>query len=151
MLVWFLIISAAAVSIGAVVDFTSLVLVIPFSIIPGIIGFGINNVQNAFKNGLGSVDLETVNKKDLITGSNIFKTMFISSLLSGILGTMIGFLALLMLTDEMTTVGQAVAITFLTTIYGILFAVAIFLPLWQKLKNAAELKCSQKKSTQNNE
>ncbi|WP_111642699.1 flagellar motor protein PomA [Marinimicrobium alkaliphilum] len=72
-------------------------------------------------------------------GSSIFASLGEVAPAMGMIGTLIGLVAMLANMDDPKAIGPAMAIALLTTLYGVLLANAIFLPIADKLKlRAAE-------------
>jgi flagellar motor component MotA len=121
------------------IDPNSILFILFLSFFSAVIGFGFKKVFKSIKIAFSNYD--NFNKEELLTGANVFKTMFISSLLSGLLCSTIDFIALFVYLEEAKkAIGASMATILSTILYGILFSTAICLPLWLKLKNKADLK-----------
>lgn len=71
-------------------------------------------------------------------GATIFKGMGDVAPAMGMIGTLIGLVAMLSNMDDPKAIGPAMAVALLTTLYGAFFANVICLPISVKLKNRAE-------------
>lgn len=69
-----------------------------------------------------------------LTGSAIFSTLGDVAPAMGMIGTLIGLVAMLANMSDPKAIGPAMAIALLTTLYGSLLANAVFLPIADKLK-----------------
>jgi chemotaxis protein MotA len=67
------------------------------------------------------------------TGQNVFKAMGESAPAFGMIGTLIGLVQMLAAMGEPSTIGPAMALAILTTLYGAVLANFLFLPLADKL------------------
>lgn len=73
------------------------------------------------------------------TGASIFSSMAEVAPAMGMIGTLIGLVAMLSNMDDPKAIGPAMAIALLTTLYGAVLANAVFSPISDKLKlRAAE-------------
>ena len=68
------------------------------------------------------------------TGSGIFESMGMYAPAFGMIGTLIGLVAMLSKMNDPSTIGPSMAIALITTLYGALMANLIFLPIAGKLK-----------------
>jgi chemotaxis protein MotA len=66
-------------------------------------------------------------------GQNVFKAMGDSAPAFGMIGTLIGLVQMLGAMDDPSSIGPAMAVALLTTLYGALLANFLFLPLAEKL------------------
>lgn len=57
----------------------------------------------------------------------------------GIIGAVVGLIAVMQKLDDPVKAGHGIAVAFIATFYGVLFANAIFLPVANKLKRLSEL------------
>jgi len=71
-------------------------------------------------------------------GQRVFKGMGDSAPAFGMIGTLIGLVQMLASMDDPSSIGPAMAIALLTTLYGVLLANFIFLPLADKLSLRSE-------------
>ena len=71
-------------------------------------------------------------------GATIFKGMGDVAPAMGMIGTLIGLVAMLSNMDDPKAIGPAMAVALLTTLYGAFFANVICLPIATKLSNRAE-------------
>lgn len=71
-------------------------------------------------------------------GAAIYKGMGDVAPAMGMIGTLIGLVAMLSNMDDPKAIGPAMAVALLTTLYGAFFANVICLPLSEKLKNRKE-------------
>lgn len=71
-------------------------------------------------------------------GAAIYKGMGDVAPAMGMIGTLIGLVAMLSNMDDPKAIGPAMAVALLTTLYGAFFANVICLPISQKLKNRKE-------------
>ena len=75
----------------------------------------------------------TAMKKRHLQGQNVFKGMGTFAPAFGMIGTLIGLVAMLQNLSDPSAIGPAMAIALLTTLYGAVLANAVFLPLANKL------------------
>ena len=68
-------------------------------------------------------------------GANIFNTLGTYAPAFGMIGTLIGLIAMLQKLDDPSNIGQGMAVALVTTFYGALGANMVFLPISGKLKN----------------
>jgi len=66
-------------------------------------------------------------------GQNVFKSMGDSAPAFGMIGTLIGLVQMLAAMDDPASIGPAMAVALLTTLYGAVAANLIFIPLAEKL------------------
>ena len=71
-------------------------------------------------------------------GQSVFKGMGDSAPAFGMIGTLIGLVQMLASMDDPSSIGPAMAVALLTTLYGVLLANFIFLPLADKLSLRSE-------------
>jgi chemotaxis protein MotA len=71
-------------------------------------------------------------------GQSVFKGMGDSAPAFGMIGTLIGLVQMLASMDDPSSIGPAMAVALLTTLYGVLLANFIFLPLAEKLSLRSE-------------
>ena len=67
-------------------------------------------------------------------GQSILTTMGAMAPAFGMIGTLIGLVAMLATMDDPSTIGKSMAVALLTTLYGALLANVIFIPCASKLK-----------------
>lgn len=84
-----------------------------------------------------SKDITMTTERHLF-GADIFKGMGDVAPAMGMIGTLIGLVAMLSNMDDPKAIGPAMAVALLTTLYGAFFANVICLPISQKLKNRAD-------------
>ena len=68
------------------------------------------------------------------TGARIFNAIGESAPAFGMFGTLVGLIQMLSAMDDPTAIGRAMAVALLTTLYGILIAQLIALPIADKLE-----------------
>ena len=68
-------------------------------------------------------------------GANIFNTLGTYAPAFGMIGTLIGLIAMLQKLDDPSNIGQGMAVALVTTFYGALGANMVLLPISGKLKN----------------
>lgn len=71
-------------------------------------------------------------------GSSIFSSLGDVAPAMGMIGTLIGLVAMLANMDDPKAIGPAMAVALLTTLYGALLANAVFLPIADKLRLRSE-------------
>jgi chemotaxis protein MotA len=71
-------------------------------------------------------------------GQDIFKSLGAYAPAFGMIGTLIGLVQMLRQMDDPTTIGPAMAVALLTTLYGSLLANIVFLPLAKKLEERSK-------------
>lgn len=79
-----------------------------------------------------SKDIRLMTQRHAV-GQNVFKAMGDSAPAFGMIGTLIGLVQMLGSMEDPSTIGPAMAVALLTTLYGALLANFIFLPLAEKL------------------
>lgn len=87
--------------------------------------------------GLLSKDRNQATRRHGI-GSSIFAAMADVAPAMGMIGTLIGLVAMLANMDDPKAIGPAMAVALLTTLYGALLANAVFSPISDKLKLRAD-------------
>lgn len=75
-------------------------------------------------------------------GANIFASMGEIAPAMGMIGTLVGLVQMLGNMGDPKSIGPAMAVALLTTLYGALLANVICLPLVQKLKNQSEIEAA---------
>ena len=85
--------------------------------------------------GIMEVELDTREHTDTL-GAKVFESMGIYSPTMGILGAVLGLIAVMQNLADPSKLGEGIASAFTATIYGISFANLFFLPLSVKLKTA---------------
>jgi chemotaxis protein MotA len=75
-------------------------------------------------------------------GANIFSAMGEIAPAMGMIGTLVGLVQMLGNMSDPKSIGPAMAVALLTTLYGALLANVICIPLVQKLKNQSEIEAS---------
>ena len=90
--------------------------------------------------GFDEENIEHMLKKDIrlttqrhTTGQGVFRGMGSSAPAFGMIGTLIGLVQMLASMDNPSSIGPAMAVALLTTLYGALLANLVFLPLADKL------------------
>ena len=69
---------------------------------------------------------------------NVFQTMGSYAPAMGLIGTLIGLIQLLGALDDPATVGPAMSVALVTTLYGAILANLVFLPIAGKLRNRSD-------------
>jgi chemotaxis protein MotA len=87
--------------------------------------------------GIMEVELDTREHSDSL-GAKVFESMGIYSPTMGILGAVLGLIAVMQNLADPSKLGEGIASAFTATIYGISFANLFFLPLSAKLKTAIQ-------------
>lgn len=72
-------------------------------------------------------------------GATIFKALGDAAPAFGMIGTLVGLVQMLSTMDDPSTIGPAMAVALLTTLYGAVIANLVALPISDKLKNKATL------------
>ena len=73
------------------------------------------------------------------TGEKVFRAIGESAPAFGMVGTLVGLVQMLSTMDDPTTIGRAMAVALLTTLYGVLIAQLIALPISDKLEAKNEI------------
>ena len=73
------------------------------------------------------------------TGEKVFRAIGESAPAFGMVGTLVGLVQMLSSMDDPTTIGRAMAVALLTTLYGVLIAQLIALPISDKLEAKNEI------------
>jgi flagellar motor component MotA len=119
-------------SILWVLDLPSLIMVTLFAFFLSLSNFSPKEIAGfyslAFKKDSG-------NRKELMRGINYFESMKVYILSSGILGTVIGFIAILGDLSDKSKFGMALSLTLITLLYGILLFNIVVIPFRTALKN----------------
>jgi chemotaxis protein MotA len=82
-----------------------------------------------------------------LAGAKIFTHMGGYAPTIGIIGTVIGLVRVLSNLSQPATLGHSIAAAFVATLWGILSANAIFLPISKRLRRLAEAECDQMELT----
>ena len=91
-------------------------------------GMEVEFIQLTLRRNLGS--LQARHQR----GQQIFKFMAKTSPAMGMIGTLIGLVAMLQTLDDPASIGPAMAVALLTTLYGAVLAFLVFGPLSEKLE-----------------
>lgn len=83
--------------------------------------------QSLSKNMRGAIERNAASQK-------VWRSMGESSPAFGMIGTVIGLVSMMANMDDPKTIGPAMALALLTTLYGVVFAQVVFLPVADKLK-----------------
>ena len=83
--------------------------------------------QSMSKNMRGAIERNTASQK-------VWRSMGESSPAFGMIGTVIGLVSMMANMDDPKAIGPAMALALLTTLYGVVFAQVILLPIADKLK-----------------
>ncbi|NLX13320.1 MAG: motility protein A [Phycisphaerales bacterium] len=96
-----------------------------------------NMIESVLQTELESTDLRHVGGRDIL------RSMGNSAPVFGMIGTLIGLVIMLGRMDDPSTIGPGMAVALLTTLYGLLFANVVCLPLARKLghRSSDELLC----------
>lgn len=100
-------------------------------------GLDANMIESVLHAELESTDLRHVRGRDILRSMGHAAPVF------GMIGTLIGLVIMLGRMDDPSTIGPGMAVALLTTLYGLLFANVICLPLARKLghRSSEELLC----------
>ncbi len=93
-----------------------------------------------------STELENLEDRHT-SGQGIFKTMGIYSPAFGMAGTLIGLIQMLSQLDDPSKIGAGMATALITTLYGVVFANLLFLPIAGKLKLRSQAEVVTKELT----
>jgi chemotaxis protein MotA len=74
----------------------------------------------------------------LVDGEKIFRSIGDAGPSFGLVGTLVGLVQMLNMMDDPSTIGPAMAVALLTTLYGALLAYVVALPIADKLANKLE-------------
>ena len=83
--------------------------------------------QSMTKNMRGAIERNTASQK-------VWRSMGESAPAFGMIGTVVGLVAMMASMDDPKTLGPSMALALLTTLWGVVFAQVIFLPVADKLK-----------------
>ena len=83
--------------------------------------------QSMSKNMRGAIERNAASQK-------VWRSMGESSPAFGMIGTVIGLVSMMANMDDPKAIGPAMALALLTTLYGVVFAQVVFLPVADKLK-----------------
>ncbi len=100
-------------------------------------GLDANMIESVLRTELESTDLRHVG------GQDVLRSMGHAAPVFGMIGTLVGLVIMLGRMDDPSTIGPGMAVALLTTLYGLLFANVLCLPLARKLKHRSseELLC----------
>lgn len=84
-----------------------------------------------------SKDIRLTTQRHAI-GQSVFRAMGDSAPAFGMIGTLIGLVKMLATMDDPSSIGPAMAIALLTTLYGVLLANFLFIPIAEKLSLRSE-------------
>jgi len=91
-------------------------------------------------------EVEAKRKADK-TGAKMFETMGGYAPTIGIVGTVMGLVHVLENLDKPETLGHAIAAAFVATLWGVLSANVLWLPIASRLKRLSEVECDQMELT----
>ena len=135
------IITAFMVGIGSnlpiMIDPASLIIVLGGTL--GMLLFGSSSIPTMFK----TIFSGTATVEELQAGVKGWKMASAYSLASGGIGTIIGLVIMLKYMDDPAAIGPGIAIALLTTFYGIVLSLAIFLPLQSRLEDRVQERTAQ--------
>jgi len=93
----------------------------------------IDGIEPAVLSKILDTELEYVEERHRL-GAEIFTTLGNFAPAMGMMGTLIGLVKMLMMMDDPSKIGPAMAVALVTTFYGVVLANLIFLPVAGKLK-----------------
>lgn len=96
-----------------------------------LISFGCSLPLKALKKALQKEGVK--DPSELREYVNVFTMASRLSIAAGIIGTLIGFIQLLVLTDDPKTFGPLIAVALITALYGVLLSELVFQPLKHSL------------------
>jgi len=104
----------------------------------------IDGIEPAALSDILHTELEFIVERHRL-GAEIFMTMGNFAPAMGMMGTLIGLVKMLMVMDDPSSIGPAMAVALITTFYGVILANLAFLPVAGKLKtrSAQELTLKQ--------
>jgi len=93
----------------------------------------IDGIEPAVLSKILDTELEYLEERHRL-GAEIFSTMGNFAPAMGMMGTLIGLVKMLMMMDDPSKIGPAMAVALVTTFYGVVLSNLIFLPVAGKLK-----------------
>ena len=117
-----------AVGIGDVtifIDFTSAILVLLCSLVLLLANYSLGDIRKYFSMGFKK---EKIDKEDLKNGVLFFSAFQKYLILSGLMGTFIGMIAMLAMLDDTEKIGRAMSLSLLTALYAIILSMAVASP-----------------------
>ncbi len=93
----------------------------------------IDGIEPATLSKILYTELEYIEERHKL-GAEIFTTMGNFAPAMGMVGTLIGLVKMLMMMEDPSAIGPAMAVALITTFYGVLLANLIFLPVAGKLR-----------------
>ncbi len=97
----------------------------------------VNGTEAEDLNNIMDAELSIMAERHKI-GQQIYMAMGMYSPAFGMIGTLIGLIAMLQNLDDPSSIGPAMAMAMITTLYGAVFANLFFLPMAGKLKQRSE-------------
>jgi chemotaxis protein MotA len=103
---------------------------------------GLRMISDGFE---GSFIQETLEKERDLTlerleeGARVYKALGDSGPAFGMIGTLVGLVQMLQSMDDPSTIGPAMAVALLTTLYGALLSNVVCLPVYEKLNAKAKV------------
>jgi magnesium-transporting ATPase (P-type) len=111
-------------------SFLGLVIICPFLIALG--NFKAKDILNSFRDGLSQEVM--YDEERLILSYVILKSLFLFTIIFGIIGTLIEFIILLAHMDEPKDIPPALGISLLPPLYALILSVLVYAPLSKKLE-----------------
>ncbi len=108
------------------------------------IQLAIDGVEPELIEAILKIELNSMEERHS-TGRSMLEELGDSAPAFGMIGTLIGLVAMLTKMDDPKAIGPGMAVAILTTLYGALLANALFLPLANKLKIYGDLESLQKR------
>jgi hypothetical protein len=112
-------------------SFLGLVTICPFLTLLG--NFKTKDILNSFRDGLSQKVI--YDKERLILSQVILKSLFLFTIIFGIMGTLIEFIILLAHMEEPKDIPPSLGISLLPPLYALILSVLVYAPLSKKIEN----------------
>ncbi len=118
-------------TIGSILNIPSFLLVAGCTLVLSLMNFNLGEIGRCFSVGFKKKDVPS---EDLKKGYIFFRSMQLYFLLSGLLGTIIGAIAMLTNLKDHSAIGWGAALSIITILYGLIFSMGITIPFMTGIK-----------------
>ncbi|MCK5200024.1 MAG: MotA/TolQ/ExbB proton channel family protein [Spirochaetales bacterium] len=118
-------VAAGIDSVGIFIDPPSAMLVILCSLVLLLANYSLRDIRKHFAMGFKK---ENFDSTDLKNGIVFFSALQKYLLLSGMMGTFIGMIAMLAMLDDTAKIGRALSLSLLTALYAIILSMVVAVP-----------------------
>jgi flagellar motor component MotA len=125
--------------IGIYIDIPSIVLIVGALLGGSLLCFSLEQLADAFKAVVQGPDAERVPAWQQQVRAAVFGRLYLLSWGSGLVGTLIGVIAMLSDLSDPASIGSGIAVALLTAFYGAMLAELVFGPMQQTLLNQPPL------------